>query len=349
MNYRSQVYISSTYIDLVTERETAVGAILTANCIPVGMEMFPANDNNDIAVWETIQSLIKKSDIFLLVIGSRYGTLTKDEHGSDLSCVEREYNYANSLGKPILVFCQEPTGSADMRLVRFIERLKSKHIISFVRTDRLKMEIIKSLQSITLKAPMRIMISWAGALSRDVGIMLRELLSVTSQAADVFLSTEDIKVGASWQQALADIIASCQIAIVCITAENINSPWLMYEFGALSQRSNDNESLRGIVPLLIDTDVKALHSSPFLQYQACDLSKDAIYKLVFQINQQLQSPLPSSKLNELFNTIWPTFESKIRSRLTERSESLENDNVDKFNELRQGAKHLLEKMDKLGR
>ena len=335
-------------MDLAEERRTAVEAILSANCIPVGMEMFPAN-NDDIALWETIQSLIKKSDVFLLIIGSRYGTLTKDEHGSSLSCVEREYDYARSIGKPILVFCQEPTGNVEVRLGTFIDKLKLRHLVSFARTDILKMEIIKSLQPFTHKAPVRIMISWSGALSRDIGIILRELLSVTSQATDIFLSAEDIKPGDNWQLAITEIIASCQIAIVCVTSENSDSPWLMYEFGVLTQKNNDDILKRQVIPLLIDTDVKMLHSSPLLQYQTCDLSKEAIYNLVLQINKQLQDPVMGSKLNELFNAIWPTFELKIQDRLTPKSKLTENDNADKFNDLQQSAQRLLDKIDSSGR
>lgn len=39
-----QVFVSSTYTDLLEERQAAVQAILTAGHIPAGMELFAAGD-----------------------------------------------------------------------------------------------------------------------------------------------------------------------------------------------------------------------------------------------------------------------------------------------------------------
>lgn len=346
-NYRSQVYISSTYLDLIEERKSAIEAILTTNCIPIGLEMFTAN-SDDTSVWEAIKSLINKSDIFLLIIGSRYGTLTTDEYGATLSCVEREYNYAKSLGKPILAFCQEETKKTEANLTRFVNNLKNNHMISFTRTETLKTEIIIALSSITANVPLRIMISWSGSLSRDIGILLRELFSVTNQAASVFMGADDIQVGDDWKQAIMDMSASCQLAIICVTSENCTSPWIMYEIGALSQKK-DQLTENSVIPLLIDTDIVSLKASPLLQYQTCNLSKEGIYKLVYSVNEKLPTPIMGSKLNELFNTIWPSFEEKVNNRLSVKHNNFfDNADPDELNELQQNAQQLLNKMTKLG-
>lgn len=42
MNKKMQVFISSTYTDLIEERQKAVEAILNAGHIPAGMELFKA-------------------------------------------------------------------------------------------------------------------------------------------------------------------------------------------------------------------------------------------------------------------------------------------------------------------
>jgi hypothetical protein len=90
----------------VEERKMEVEAILSANSIPIAMEIFPASGR---AIWKSIQGQIEMSDVFLLIIGSRYGSLIKDENYIDISCVESEYNIAKSLNKPILVFMQTPS------------------------------------------------------------------------------------------------------------------------------------------------------------------------------------------------------------------------------------------------
>lgn len=41
-----QVFVSSTYVDLIEERKEITQAILEANCIPAGMELFPASNKS---------------------------------------------------------------------------------------------------------------------------------------------------------------------------------------------------------------------------------------------------------------------------------------------------------------
>lgn len=44
MDKRYQVFISSTYSDLQDERKKVMHTILSLGCIPAGMELFPAMD-----------------------------------------------------------------------------------------------------------------------------------------------------------------------------------------------------------------------------------------------------------------------------------------------------------------
>ncbi|MCB0521514.1 MAG: DUF4062 domain-containing protein [Saprospiraceae bacterium] len=55
-----QVFVSSTYMDLVKERQVAVEAILQAGHIPAGMELFAAGDEEQ---WDVIKKWIKESDV----------------------------------------------------------------------------------------------------------------------------------------------------------------------------------------------------------------------------------------------------------------------------------------------
>lgn len=96
MSHRVQVFVSSTYSDLIAERQAAVQAILECGHIPAGMELFAAGDDSQ---WRTIQRWIDASDVFLLILGSRYGSV---EPESGKSYVQLEYEYAVSVGKPIV-------------------------------------------------------------------------------------------------------------------------------------------------------------------------------------------------------------------------------------------------------
>lgn len=91
-----QVFISSTYEDMKEERQAAMSAILSMKHIPAGMEYFPARYLDQ---FEVIKSWIAMCDIFLLILGGRYGSIC-DNTGK--SFVEMELEYAERTGKPII-------------------------------------------------------------------------------------------------------------------------------------------------------------------------------------------------------------------------------------------------------
>ena len=90
-----QVFVSSTYLDLKEERQTAVQAILNAGHIPAGMELFTAGDESQ---WTIIKRWIEESDVYMLLLGGRYGSI---EPKSGKSYTHLEYDYAVELGKPL--------------------------------------------------------------------------------------------------------------------------------------------------------------------------------------------------------------------------------------------------------
>lgn len=94
MKKKLQIFISSTYSDLIEERQAAVSAILKAGHIPAGMELFTSGDESQM---ETIKRWIDESDVFMLILGGRYGSI---EPNSSLSYTELEYDYAVKSGTP---------------------------------------------------------------------------------------------------------------------------------------------------------------------------------------------------------------------------------------------------------
>ena len=98
MEKKYQVFISSTYQDLVEERKKALDVLLMADCIPAGMEAFVATD---LAQFEVIKKVIDLCDYYVLIIGKKYGSVNPE---TGLSYTEMEYDYAISKGIPVLVF-----------------------------------------------------------------------------------------------------------------------------------------------------------------------------------------------------------------------------------------------------
>lgn len=111
MDRRYQVFISSTFTDLIDERREVMQALLEMDCLPAGMELFPAANTDQ---WTLITGVIEQSDYYLVILGGRYGSLTEE----GISYTEKEYDYAVELGIPVMGFVPSnadeiPVGKTD--------------------------------------------------------------------------------------------------------------------------------------------------------------------------------------------------------------------------------------------
>lgn len=100
MEKRYQVFVSSTYADLKEERQKVLQTLMEMDCIPSGMEMFPAADEEQ---WEFIKKVIDDCDYYLLIIGGRYGSTTDE----GISYTEKEYDYAVRKGIRVIAFLHQ--------------------------------------------------------------------------------------------------------------------------------------------------------------------------------------------------------------------------------------------------
>lgn len=104
---RYQVFVSSTFADLIDERQKVLHTLVELGCFPAGMEFFPAASRD---AWSHIASIIDDSDYYVIVIGGRYGSLTSE----GVSFTEAEYNYAVER-KPVLAFLHRDPDSLSVR------------------------------------------------------------------------------------------------------------------------------------------------------------------------------------------------------------------------------------------
>ncbi len=116
---RHQVFVSSTYTDLKDERREIIQALLQLDCIPVGMELFPAASTDQ---WTYIQRVIDDSDYYVVIVAGRYGSTTED----GLSFTEREYDYALSKGIPVAAFVHRDIGELPGKHLEENEVLRKK-------------------------------------------------------------------------------------------------------------------------------------------------------------------------------------------------------------------------------
>lgn len=150
MSKKFQVFVSSTYQDLIDERQDAIRSVLDLGHIPSGMEAFHAADFEQFTY---IKKIIDECDYYVLIIGGRYGST--DENG--ISYTELEYDYAVKTGKIVLAFLhgdpsQIPSIKCDndefstLKLKNFREKVSGRRLVSFWSTRHdLKATVIISL------------------------------------------------------------------------------------------------------------------------------------------------------------------------------------------------------------
>lgn len=134
MDKRYQVFVSSTYNDLQEERNEVMQAILELDCMPAGMELFPAANDTQ---WNWIKKVISESDYYIVILGGRYGTISEI---TGLSYTEMEYRYAVEIGKPVIAFLHEDTSKIPSGSCEKTEkgRVKLEEFRKFVQTKLCK-------------------------------------------------------------------------------------------------------------------------------------------------------------------------------------------------------------------
>ncbi|AWK86232.1 DUF4062 domain-containing protein [Azospirillum thermophilum] len=97
-NKKFQIFVSSTYKDLIEERDVVFKTVVDLLHIPLGMERFISSAGDKISY---IKKQIDQADYFFLILGVRYG---EKEKSSGKSYTELEYEYALSQKIPVIAF-----------------------------------------------------------------------------------------------------------------------------------------------------------------------------------------------------------------------------------------------------
>ncbi|MGI4750677.1 MAG: TIR domain-containing protein [Janthinobacterium lividum] len=160
---------------------------------------------------------------------------------------------------------------------------------------------------------MKIFISWSGNTSKEVAEYLRTWIEQIIQAAEPWISVE-INKGKRWNQEISLKLEESKIGIFCITKENLNAPWILFEAGAIS-KSHDSF----VCTFLIDLQPTDL-IGPLSLFQATKFNKEDVFKLLTTINQSIAKyggrSLSIETLKSLFEKFYPELEIKIKQILS---------------------------------
>lgn len=155
---------------------------------------------------------------------------------------------------------------------------------------------------------MKVFISWSGDRSKSLAQAFREWLPLVLHYVEPWLSEADIEAGERWAQSVAKELAASNFGIICVTSENITSPWVLFEAGALTKSLETSR----VIPLLLDLEFSDI-SGPLAQFQAKKLSRSGVGEVVQSIQKAAEHPIPESRAKQLFEALWSEFEKKLEA------------------------------------
>lgn len=138
---------------------------------------------------------------------------------------------------------------------------------------------------------MKVFLSWSGSSSRSVAVALRSWLSDVFPDIEPWMSAEDIAAGAKWNAALDEELDASKSGVLCLTRENLNSKWLMFEAGRLSKSS----TITRVVPFLFRLSPVDI-GPPLGQFQGVTANETGAFQLAQSLNALRESPYTEEKL-----------------------------------------------------
>jgi hypothetical protein len=154
---------------------------------------------------------------------------------------------------------------------------------------------------------MNIFLSWSGDRSKHIAEILKTRLPYFFQAVKPWMSSTDIDKGARWSTDIASKLAECSMGIICLTPENFDAPWILFEAGALSKTLDKTH----VCPLLFDIDPSD-YKGPLVQFQATKFVEDDFKKLLHTINKCLEEKISDAQIEENFQAWWPKIDSELK-------------------------------------
>lgn len=160
---------------------------------------------------------------------------------------------------------------------------------------------------------MKVFISWSGEQSKAIALKLRGWLPLVIQNAEPWMSGIDIGAGERWSAAIEEQLEETDIGILCITHENVNAPWILFEAGALAKKVKTAR----VVPYLVDLDIADLPKGPLTAFMGKKADKEGTLDLLNTLFKELpkHGSFNEQGLKVIFERMWPDFETALSTLL----------------------------------
>jgi hypothetical protein len=155
---------------------------------------------------------------------------------------------------------------------------------------------------------MKIFISWSGERSKALAASLKEWLPSVLQYVQPWMSSSDINSGERWSSVIATQLQETNFGILCVTKENLEAPWLLFEAGALAKSMQEGR----VIPLRLDVEPSDI-AGPLEQFHSEKADADGVKKLLTSLNSSWTTPVADDVLQNVFDPMWTVLQKKIEA------------------------------------
>lgn len=149
-------------------------------------------------------------------------------------------------------------------------------------------------------------ISWSGENSKLVANALKNWLPEVVDGIQPWLSSQDIKAGMRWNSEIDRNLQEINFGIVCLTRDNLQSPWILFEAGALSK----SVDVACVVPYRFNVSTTDINP-PLGQFQSVNADREGTLRLVRRLNDESSTKLDDSRLIKRFEKWWPDLDKEL--------------------------------------
>lgn len=154
--------------------------------------------------------------------------------------------------------------------------------------------------------------------SHGIANCLKDWLEVVLPYCQAWVSSRDIDSGARWAVDVANKLNESDLGIICLTKDNMHSPWILFEAGALSNRIDNPR----VCTFLIDLDISDV-KEPLAQFYHTKATETGIKKLIESINAYSKTnSLNARDLDRNYCQSFPTFWMNLTRILSETSQDI---------------------------
>src|SRR3954454_18645235 len=149
-----------------------------------------------------------------------------------------------------------------------------------------------------------VFISWSGRRSEALADALLDLLKAVldRDRFEAPFKSSDIDKGRAWFDEVFGQLGRCRAAIICLTPENVGSPWLHFEAGAIAKTLELQEQPEAMFTYLHGMQAREL-SGPLTQYQATLATRVETASLIARLAELAGGDPDAAKRR--FGTEWP--------------------------------------------